>query len=172
MMTPRISIISELSRGESFELSRETYHLGRDESDDIYIRNSTIGAKHCEFIRNEDRTYSIKDNNSTNSTYVNGKALTDQQVLFNGDIIEIGEIEIMFSCEGETSNALFSTQTNIDLTQSAASIPFRIMTNIGSSIEDKYFKKMDRIMDIVIVSIFIFLCSMVIYLIILSLQLS
>ena len=70
---------------------KETITFGRDDTNDIIIPSELVSCKHGCFILKDDQCY-IKDNGSTNGTYVNNK-LIDQFRLTDGDLIRIDNIE-------------------------------------------------------------------------------
>lgn len=75
--------------------------IGRQKTlSDVVIDESTIGRMHAEVFLKEEEVY-IRDLNSKNGTYVNGRRLTgDQQFLVSpGDIVQIGALEYVLEQE-------------------------------------------------------------------------
>ncbi len=127
---PKLIILSEQFRGQTFELTDNVHTIGRGEQESICIPDATVSGRHCEVVRNEDATYLVRDIGSTNGTRINGVRITEQQ-LSNSDILQVGGIEIMFDCEDQSPSSVFSTRTNIDLEETAGGIQVKKMTNFS-----------------------------------------
>jgi FHA domain len=79
------------------QLTKDRTTLGRRPYNDIVIDNLAISGEHAVF-QMTGRDVFIEDLNSTNGTYVNGKAVKKQQ-LANGDTVEVGKYKIKFVAE-------------------------------------------------------------------------
>ncbi len=76
------------------QLTRERTTLGRRPYNDLVIDNLAVSGEHAVFwLRGSD--VEVEDLNSTNGTYVNGKAVK-KQALASGDVIEIGKYKIRY----------------------------------------------------------------------------
>ena len=99
MATAKIQILSDgPMRGTSFQLPNESYTIGRSESCDICIPDSTISGHHCTLFQADEGVYMLRDEGSTNGSSLNGETLEPEHevLLKNGDIFQLGGIEIMF----------------------------------------------------------------------------
>ena len=98
MGIPTLFILSDQMRGESFSLEQEKYTVGRAEDCDICIGAPTVSAHHCTFLRLDDGTFAVEDSGSTNGSRVNDQPLNagESVILKNGDIIQLGGVEILF----------------------------------------------------------------------------
>ncbi len=76
------------------QLTKERTTLGRRPYNDIVIDNLAISGEHAVLQMTGGQVY-LEDLNSTNGTYVNGKA-TKKQLLKDGDFIEVGKYKIKF----------------------------------------------------------------------------
>jgi len=76
------------------QLTKDRTTLGRRPYNDVVIDNLAISGEHAVFQMAGSDVF-IEDLNSTNGTYVNGKAVKKQQ-LNNGDTIEVGKYKIKF----------------------------------------------------------------------------
>ena len=76
------------------QLTKDRTTLGRRPYNDVVIDNLAISGEHAVFQMNGSDVF-IEDLNSTNGTYVNGKAAKKQQ-LANGDTVEVGKYKIKF----------------------------------------------------------------------------
>ncbi len=69
----------------------QTLTIGRSWNCDIVVDDKYVDAIHANLHVNNNESLSIEDNNSTNGTSVNKKALKGAQSLVNGSRISIGE---------------------------------------------------------------------------------
>ena len=76
------------------QLTKDRTTLGRRPYNDIVIDNLAISGEHAVFQMTGADVY-LEDLNSTNGTYVNGKA-AKKQLLQNGDTVEVGKYKIKF----------------------------------------------------------------------------
>jgi pSer/pThr/pTyr-binding forkhead associated (FHA) protein len=76
------------------QLTKDRTTLGRRPYNDIVIDNLAVSGEHAVLQMTGGEVH-IEDLNSTNGTYLNGKAIKKQQ-LQNGDSIEIGKYKIKF----------------------------------------------------------------------------
>lgn len=76
------------------QLTKDKTTLGRRPYNDIVIDNLAVSGEHAMLQMSGSEVF-LEDLNSTNGTYVNGKA-AKRQVLQNGDTIEVGKYKIKF----------------------------------------------------------------------------
>ena len=97
------------------QLTKERTTLGRRPYNDIVIDNLAVSGEHAVF-RMLGMDVFIEDLNSTNGSYVNGKAVKRQQ-LRSGDTIEVGKCQLKFSTQGDTDGldqpAVFKTGSGV-----------------------------------------------------------
>lgn len=79
---------------KELQLTRERTTLGRRPYNDLVIDNLAVSGEHAVFLL-EGEEVVVEDLNSTNGTYINGKAVK-KQALANGDLIEIGKYKIRY----------------------------------------------------------------------------
>ena len=117
MSTAKITILSDPLRGTSFPLKEALYTVGRNDSADICIPEPTISGHHCSLTLLEDGTYSLKDEGSTNGTRLNNQKLEPQQpmVLKDSDLIQVGNVEILFESKEGKAQSTVKTMTVINL---------------------------------------------------------
>ena len=130
---PKIIVLSEQLRGQSFELTKERYALGRLEECDICIPDPTVSSHHCTLTRKDERVFEVTDEGSTNGTRVNGIRVEDEpRALENSDILQVGGVEMLFDAEQTRSDSAPSTQTVIDLENThTGELPVREMSNFS-----------------------------------------
>ena len=79
------------------QLTKDKTTLGRRPYNDIVIDNLAVSGEHAVLQMVGSEVY-LEDQNSTNGTYVNGKA-AKKQLLQNGDLVEVGKYSIKFVTE-------------------------------------------------------------------------
>lgn len=84
------------------QLTKDKTTLGRRPYNDIVIDNLAVSGEHA-VLQMTGGEVILEDLNSTNGTYLNGKAVKKQQ-LQNGDSIEIGKYKIKFVGDGVADN--------------------------------------------------------------------
>jgi pSer/pThr/pTyr-binding forkhead associated (FHA) protein len=83
------------------QLTKDRTTLGRRPYNDIVIDNLAVSGEHAVLQMSGNEVY-LEDLNSTNGTYVNGKA-AKKQLLANNDTIEIGKYKIKYISEAASS---------------------------------------------------------------------
>jgi pSer/pThr/pTyr-binding forkhead associated (FHA) protein len=81
------------------QLTKDRTTIGRRPYNDIVIDNLAVSGEHA-VIHMSGNEVSLEDLNSTNGSYVNGKAVK-KQALANNDTIEIGKYKIKYANEQE-----------------------------------------------------------------------
>jgi pSer/pThr/pTyr-binding forkhead associated (FHA) protein len=76
------------------QLTKDRTTLGRRPYNDIVIDNLAVSGEHAVILMSASEV-TLEDLNSTNGSYVNGKAIK-KQALHNGDSIEVGKYKIKF----------------------------------------------------------------------------
>ncbi|HAX22508.1 MAG TPA: FHA domain-containing protein [Hydrogenophaga sp.] len=80
------------------QLTKDRTTLGRRPYNDIVIDNLAVSGEHAVMQMSGAQVF-LEDLNSTNGTYVNGKAIK-KQLLQNGDTVEIGKYKIKYVHDG------------------------------------------------------------------------
>lgn len=95
---PKLQIFLPEGGGEvTHDLADETITLGRLADNAIQIDNISVSSHHAQLTLSGG-DYHLKDLNSTNGTYVNGKTVTESQ-LHNGDKVRFGKVETVYQSE-------------------------------------------------------------------------
>jgi pSer/pThr/pTyr-binding forkhead associated (FHA) protein len=84
------------------QLTKDKTTLGRRPYNDIVIDNLAVSGEHAVIVMVGGEIF-LEDLNSTNGTYVNGKAIKKQQ-LQSGDAIEIGKYKIKYVGDDAAEN--------------------------------------------------------------------
>ena len=87
--------------GQAFALKSGSTTIGRDENNDIVLRDDTISSEHA-VIENRNGSYWLQDLRSTNGTCLADKRLgPDERVpLKGGDHIRFADLDLMFVMKG------------------------------------------------------------------------
>ena len=116
MSNPTFKVLYEKLRGKTFEINRDAMSIGRRETMDICIKDSTLSGHHADIIRSQrdgKTVYILRDNDSTNGTKVNNVPITEQE-LKNSDLILFGAVEVLFDGD-EESDGVTSFQPTVTL---------------------------------------------------------
>ena len=102
------------------QLSKDRTSLGRRPYNDIVIDNLAVSGEHAvlQMLGND---VFIEDLNSTNGTYINGKAIK-KQMLAHADVVEIGKYKISFVAENSAMAEKPSATIGADAS-SAGTVP-------------------------------------------------
>ncbi|MCU0959904.1 MAG: EAL domain-containing protein [Pirellulaceae bacterium] len=95
------------SRPSKQEISELPCVIGRDESADFCVESSRVSRKHVVLDR-RDGQFVLRDLDSTNGTYVNGKRITET-ILADGDVVLLADCELTFF-SGQPAERSLATQ--------------------------------------------------------------
>lgn len=79
---------------DTYPLTKPAVVIGRLKTNEIVVRNSSVSRVHATIIQSQDG-FILKDLESTNGTFVNGKKITEQ-ALKDGDQITLGTANLLF----------------------------------------------------------------------------
>ena len=82
--------------------SKSKVVIGRADECDVILNNGSVSRQHAEVTKNNNGSYSIKDLNSTNGTFVNGRKIKGLQTIVHADKIFIGKL--LLSLDGVTKD--------------------------------------------------------------------
>lgn len=102
-----------------YRLDKPEVCVGRDEACEVHIDNLGISRRHCQFENTADG-YQVRDLNSSNGTFVNGKKIT-QHTLQNNDQVLIGKYTMIFLDDGADPAVATSTAAGEPGSSSGAS---------------------------------------------------
>ena len=81
--------------GRIFEVRKERLTIGRSRESDIFLEDLAVSRLHTTVARGENGQYILRDENSANGTYVNGKKISEH-ILDEGDEIQVGQTVLRF----------------------------------------------------------------------------
>jgi len=108
---PSLFVIRGNDQGSRFELEDSQVTIGREASNRIQLHDTEVSRRHAELIC-EDRQITVRDLNSSNGTFVNGRRI-EQSPLRSGDQLQMGGTLMLFTAPGEESDVDLSEQVNI-----------------------------------------------------------
>ncbi len=91
---PKVSVLLDGLVIKEVELTQARTTLGRRPYNDIVIENLTVSGEHAA-LHLQDGQVTVEDLNSTNGTYLGGKAVKTQR-LQHGDVLEVGKYKVKF----------------------------------------------------------------------------
>ncbi|MBL4636433.1 MAG: GGDEF domain-containing protein [Kofleriaceae bacterium] len=89
--------------GKRYKVDQPVVVIGRSSKATIQVDHESVSRSHCKLI-NTGQTIMLRDNDSTNGTYVNDE-LVDEYVLRDGDFIKIGRCILKFLVGTNIENA-------------------------------------------------------------------
>jgi transcriptional regulator with GAF, ATPase, and Fis domain len=116
---PRIQVAAGPLAESTYFLTETEVRIGRDPSNSLAISDLSLSRRHCVLAR-EDDGYKVRDLDSRNGTYVNGRVISEKR-LSHGDQISVGESVLVFLLQEETDEAA-SVEFDDHLTQATAQI--------------------------------------------------
>jgi EAL domain-containing protein (putative c-di-GMP-specific phosphodiesterase class I) len=97
------------SAPERTPLATFPFTLGRNESADLHVDSGRVSREHA-VIMCDRNTFTVRDLNSTNGTFLNGKRIQEAR-LADGDLLSVADIEFSFCCG--KNNATRKTVTQV-----------------------------------------------------------
>ena len=94
----RLVVLSEGFNGRAHELKVVKTTVGRVDDNVFQVPDQSVSSHHCEIIL-RGKEVVVKDLNSTNGSFINGKQVTEA-VLQPGQILRLGQVEMKLEAEG------------------------------------------------------------------------
>lgn len=93
-------VISGANEGDYYPLGQRTNVIGRDQAVPIQVVDEHVSRKHMQirFERADERYYAV-DMKSKHGVFINGRRISEEKVLNDGDHILIGETTLLFTLE-------------------------------------------------------------------------
>ena len=90
---------------ESGREDEERVVAGRGNDSDVLLRHASVSKQHAAFLLDQVGAVSLRDLDSKNGTFVNGKRITDRVEIASGDELRFGRVSALL-CDAV---ALWST---------------------------------------------------------------
>jgi adenylate cyclase len=82
------------------DFTGEQTMIGRHEKCDLRLVDSMVSRNHCIILR-EGRRFVVKDLESRNGTWINGRRIKNRRSLRSGDVIQVGPFRLLFQPESQ-----------------------------------------------------------------------
>ncbi len=86
--------------GQVYELNDDTTLIGRSDDVDLTISDTSISRKHAQIVHRPDGFF-LSDLGSTNGSFVNKEAVSDDSLLTEGDKVAIGHVVFKFTYQDD-----------------------------------------------------------------------
>jgi two-component system, cell cycle response regulator len=93
---PCLVVIAGAELGQSVELDRDEVQIGRGDQCSLVINSDLVSRHHATVVRVDSR-HVLRDESSTNGTFVNDQRVTGSVALSDGDQIKIGRTVIKYT---------------------------------------------------------------------------
>ena len=116
------------------QVTKDRTSVGRRPYNDVVIDNLAVSGEHAVLQMSGNEVY-LEDLNSTNGTFVNGKAVK-KQLLNDSDMVEIGKYKIKYVNEassGAVDKAIMSLSRPAALSSSSPTTPAAAIAPVGES---------------------------------------
>lgn len=140
---PRLSgKFADGKQGE-FPLGERT-SLGRHPNNTLRLVDREVSKEHC-VIERVGATFLLRDLNSSNGTFVNGRKVRELR-LRDGDEIALGNSRLVFNSGADNAGATPTSNAGVTVVQSAHSMPAFLAT--VAQMESAEFRPADKLSDI------------------------
>jgi diguanylate cyclase (GGDEF)-like protein len=86
--------------GKKFGLEKDEITIGRGEGCEIVLELENVSRRHCSLLQRTDGVF-LRDNGSTNGTYLNNVEVRGETPLRSGDLVKVGGAIFKFLFGGE-----------------------------------------------------------------------
>lgn len=108
-------VVQGAEQGTRFEVREAPIFMGRGVHNEVRLHDTEVSRVHAS-IQLKDNAYTLTDRNSSNGTFVNGKAITTY-MLADGDQIQLGRTVLLFSDVDQGSRTGIAAAERIQLLQ-------------------------------------------------------
>ena len=95
--------ITEGNRNCETVISKPLFRVGRRSACDVRVAWPTVSGVHAEFVMTPGSLF-LRDLGSTNGTFVNGRQITSDTMLSDGEVIQFGSAEFRVGCRDEDNS--------------------------------------------------------------------
>jgi transcriptional regulator with GAF, ATPase, and Fis domain len=90
----KLVVIKGTERGREYVISSDVIRAGKDDANDIVLKEETVSRVHFEIIRDA-KGYLLRDLRSTNGTFLDG-AEVREAYLRSGSVVTVGTVQLKF----------------------------------------------------------------------------
>jgi pSer/pThr/pTyr-binding forkhead associated (FHA) protein len=110
-MQASFTVISGPHRGQTFQIPRGKFILGRETDCHLVLDSNAVSRHHCVLLL-DDYTLRIRDLASKNGTFVNrDQTRTGERILVSGDTVRVADLVIRVELEAGASTPDASLET-------------------------------------------------------------
>jgi pSer/pThr/pTyr-binding forkhead associated (FHA) protein len=110
-MQASFTVISGSYRGQTFQIPRGKFILGRETDCHLVLDSNSVSRHHCVLLL-DDYTLRIRDLASKNGTFVNrDQTRLGERILVHGDTVRVGDLVIRVELSGSVSAPAASVET-------------------------------------------------------------
>jgi pSer/pThr/pTyr-binding forkhead associated (FHA) protein len=103
-MEAHFTVISGPYRGQTFQIPRGKFILGRETDCHLVLDSNSVSRHHCVLLLDE-YTLRIRDLASKNGTFVNrDQTRTGERILVSGDTVRVADLVIRIELEAGTAS--------------------------------------------------------------------
>lgn len=85
-------------------LYKDKFLIGRALENDLILTDTASSRKHSQILKS-DKGFIIEDMRSANGTYVNGTLIHQKHMLVDGDVVRIGDTELVYQDEAQKAKS-------------------------------------------------------------------
>lgn len=119
MYTFHLTIIRPDGQHVGHYFSAEQTMIGRSEKADLCLMDGMVSRNHCLILREGER-FVVKDLDSRNGTWVNGRRIKNRRHVKGGDVLQIGPFRLLFEPQSSESIPLESQTLDLSRAHSQA----------------------------------------------------
>ncbi len=114
-MQASFTVISGPFRGQTFQVPRGKFILGRETDCHLVLDSNSVSRHHCVLLM-DDYTLRIRDLASKNGIFVNrDQTRTGERILSHGDTVRVGDMVIRIELESGTASPPVDTLETQDV---------------------------------------------------------
>jgi len=98
-MKVQLIVVQGKPEGKQIPLAGPRFKIGRGETCHLRPNSELVSREHAEFVINSDKV-TVCDLGSRNGTLVNGKAISEEFELKNGDLVQVGPLTFAVAIQG------------------------------------------------------------------------
>ena len=121
-MSVALVVVQGRPKGAEIPIPGPIFAIGRDARCQLRPRNELVSNRHCAIVLQDASVY-VRDLNSTNGTFVNGRRIEHQVEVRDGDVLRVANLGLAFKIQADelASDLTLSTQSEQALTELAKS---------------------------------------------------
>lgn len=150
-----IRFVAGEQKGITKDIDKDSIIIGRGENTDLQVEDEGVSRKHAEIFRIGNACF-VKDLESTNSTFLNDREVTKEELLQPGDEIQVGTTKLVYHKERESDeDNQINFQENQSLSDDTVEFSFQDRKNesefssVGEKQESKQLKALYEVGRIV-----------------------